>query len=174
MTSDQASVGLEANQLTIGVQPGVYMLSLRRDRTFEDFYAQVTARPSLCRNGDEYGLLVRGTSVAQYRFVLSCNGTVRADRASLEERHLLQEPVPSGDVPPGAPGEIRIGVWAAGEEMRLFLNDRFQFTIRDGNYSNGWIGVFARSAGDTPVTVAFSDLEVDQISYLSPTETPLP
>ena len=169
--SDQASADIEGNKLTLGVQPGSYMISLREDKVFDDFYAEITAQPNLCREGDEYGLLVRGTSVAHYRFILTCNGTVRADRASLEERHILQEAVPSGDVPPGAPGEVRLGVWAVGAEMRLFLNGRFQFAIRDSNHASGLVGVFVRASGTTPATVSFSELSVRKVQDSLPAGT---
>jgi hypothetical protein len=166
--SDQASTTIENHHLTIAVQPGVYMFSQRQGLIFDDFYAEITARPNLCRGGDEYGMLVRGNALAAYRFVLACDGTVRADRASLEERHPIQAAVASGDAPPGAPGEVRIGVWAVGAEMRLFLNGRYQFSITDSNYLNGPIGVFARSTGDTPVTVTFYDLSVREVTYSPP------
>jgi hypothetical protein len=58
--------------------------------------------------------------------------------------------------------------------MRLFLNDRYQFTIRNPNYRNGTVGVFARSAGDTPVTVNFFDLVIQEVDYSPPTPTPAP
>jgi hypothetical protein len=149
--------------LTLAAKPGEYMLSLRGEPVLGDFYVEVTARPSLCRGTDDYGVLVRATAVAYYRFALECNGTVRAERAvytRIEEEHPLQEPLPSGDAPPGAPGQVRIGVWAVGDELRLFLNDRFQFSIVDANYASGLVGVFARSTGETAVTVSFSELSV--------------
>jgi hypothetical protein len=93
---------------------------------------------------------------------------VRADRISVDTRQPLQEPLASGDAPPGAPGEVRIGIWASGDEMRLFLNDRFQFSISDANYLSGSLGVFAQSAGDTPVTVTFSELVVRDVKYIPP------
>ena len=96
-------------------------------------------------------------------------GQTHAERISLGERHILHEPVISGDVPPGAPGEVRIGVWASGPELRLFLNDRFQFSFSDKNISSGSVGVFARATGDTPVTVAFSNLRVHAVEYFPPT-----
>jgi hypothetical protein len=139
-----------------------------------NFYAELTARPSLCRGEDEYGFLVRASAVTYYRFALTCNGQAHAERISQRERHILHETVVSGDVPPGAPGEVRIGVWAYGSELRLFLNDRFQFSFTDSNISSGTVGVFARAAGDTPVTVAFSNLRVHAVEYSPPTRTPTP
>jgi hypothetical protein len=118
--------------------------------------------------------LVRASAVYYYRFGLSCNGTVQMDRISAGTKLTMQKPVPSGDVPPGAPGEVRIGMWAVGAEMRLFLNGRYQFSITEPSYHSGTLGVFVNSAGDTPVVVSFSDLEIQSVDYVFPTQTPLP
>lgn len=167
-SSDQGSASISRERLTLAVQPGVYLISLQRNIVAGDFYAEITARPSLCRGDDEYGFLARANAVTYYRFSLTCNGRIHAERISLKERHDLHEPVMSGDVPPGAPGEVRIGVWAAGSELRLFLNGRFQFSISDHNLSSGTVGVFVRAAGDTPVTVTFSDLVLRSVDYVPP------
>ena len=172
--SDQGSASISRDRLTLAVQPGVYLISLQRNIVAGDFYAEITARPSLCRGEDEYGFLVRANAATYYRFSLTCNGQTHAERISVKERHNLQDSVMSGDVPPGAPGEVRIGVWAAGPEMRLFLNGRYQFSISDHNLSSGTVGVFAHAAGDTPITVAFSDLEVRAVNYAPPIQTPNP
>ncbi|MCJ7432095.1 MAG: hypothetical protein MUO77_01265 [Anaerolineales bacterium] len=173
-TSDQGSATIERNRLTLAVQSGIYMLSLKNELVPGNFYAEITARPGLCRGADEYGLLVRANAVAYYRFALTCDGQVHAERISVYEKHPLQESILSGDVPIGAPSEVRIGVWALGTEMRLFLNGRYQFTIADPNYASGTLGVFAQSASDTPVTVNFSNLIVQQIELVPPTKTPHP
>jgi hypothetical protein len=173
--SDEASVDVSDHQLIIAVQPGILGISLLQNNNFNDFYAEITARPSLCRAGDEYGLLFRApNNVAYYRFVLSCDGTTRVDRWSVKTPHLLQPAAPSADVPPGAPGEVRLGVWAVGSEFHFFLNDHYQFSVVDRNYRAGGIGVFAVSNGDTPVTITFSDLVVYDVIYSVPTTTPLP
>jgi hypothetical protein len=172
--SDEGSASISRDRLTLVAQPGVYMTSLQRNIVAGDFYAEITARPSLCRGADSYGFLVRANVATYYRFSLTCNGQAHAERISVQERHDLHEPVLSGDVPPGAPGEVRIGVWAAGQELRLFLNGRFQFSFTDFNLSSGTVGVFVHAAGDTPVTVTFSDLEVRAVDYVPPTRTPNP
>ncbi|WKZ37706.1 MAG: hypothetical protein QY332_07145 [Anaerolineales bacterium] len=172
--SNQASAGVDNNRLTLAVQSGVYMLSLRQDLALNNFYAEITARPSLCRSDDNYGVLIRATTATYYRFALACNGTVRAERISSGNRVPLQQPLQSGDVPPGAPGEVRIGIWAVGREMRLFLNGRFQFSVSDPTFRSGTIGVFVRSAGDTAAVVSFSDLSIQGIDYIPPTNTPVP
>lgn len=172
--SDQGSAAISRNRLTLAAQPGVYLVSMNREAAFGDFYAEITARPSLCRGGDSYGIIIRSTGDSFYRFTLTCNSMVSAERIRSSVRLLMQEPIPSGDAPPGAPGEARIGIWAVGNEMRLFINDRFQLSITDPSSPSGAIGVFVRGAGDTPVSVTFSDLTVYDVDYIPPTRTPIP
>jgi len=170
-SSNEASADIKNNRITLSVQSQVYMLSLRNDLVLADYYAEITARPSLCRADDTYGLLVRASASNYYRFALACNGTVRAERVSGGARLVLQQPLPSGDVPPGAPGQVRIGVWTVGREMRLFLNGRYQFTISDPSFPSGSLGVFVRSAGETAAVVSFSDLAIQTVAYVLPTPT---
>lgn len=172
-TSDTGSASIYGNRLTLAVQPGYYLASMRRELPLSDFYAEITAQPSLCRNEDNYGLVVRGVGSSFYRFVLACNSMIRAERISGGTRSPLQEPIPSGDAP-GAPGEVRIGIWAVGSEMRLFLNGRYQFRVVEPSFPIGAFGVFVRSTGETPVTVTFSDLAVYEVDYTLPTKTPIP
>ena len=173
-TSDEASAEINGNRLTLAVQSQVYMTSLRYDLLIDDYYAEITAQPSLCRGEDSYGVLIRANGGSYYRFALSCDGTVRAERVSNSVRLVLQQPLPSGDVPPGAPGSVRIGVWAVGREIRLFLNGRFQFSINDPSFPIGTIGVFVRSAGETAAVVSFSDLVIQEVDYVLPTPTLVP
>ncbi len=172
--SDQATSDIQDNRLILSVQSKVYIISLRHELSASDYYAEITARPGLCRGDDSYGLLVRANAVAYYRFSLSCNGNAFAERISVGTRELLQTPLLSGDVPRGAPGEVRIGIWAVGPQMRLFLNGRYQFSISSTNYPSGTIGVFVNSAGETPAIVSFSRLILQEVDYALPTMTPKP
>lgn len=171
-TSDEASADINDNRLTLAAQSRVYMTSLRHGTLLDDYYAEITAQPGLCKAEDSYGLLIRANGGSYFRFALACDGTVRAERVNNSVRLVLQQPLPSGDVPPGAPGEVRIGIWAVGSEFRLFLNGRFQFSISDPSFPIGSIGVFVRSAGETPVVVSFSDLVIREVDYVFPTATP--
>jgi len=173
-TSTQGSAAISRNRLTLAAESGVYLASMNREAILGDFYAEITARPSLCRGNDSYGIIIRSTGDSFYRFTLTCNSMISAERYRSSVRLLMQEPTPSGDAPPGAPGEVRIGIWAVGNEMRLFLNGRFQFSITDPSSPIGAFGVFARGAGDTPVSVLFSDLIVYDVKYVPPTRTPIP
>jgi len=175
VTSDEGNISVSRNRITIAVkEPQIYMISLRNEPLLTDFYAEISAHPALCKGGDSYGLLFRANNAAAYRYALACNGTVRLERMSLERARLIHSPLPSGDVPPGSPGDVRLGVWAVGPEMRFFLNGRHQFTATDVNLEIGTLGVFAQSAGDTAMTVTFSELVVQSVAYASPTPTMTP
>lgn len=172
--SDQGSAAIAANSLSLAVQPGIYLASMRHNLNVGNFYAEITAHPSLCKGEDSYGLIVRSLGKSSfYRFTISCDHMIHAERVSGGVKLQIQEPVASGDAP-GAPGEVRIGMWAVGPEMRLFLNDRFQFSVIEKNFPSGGLGVFVKSEGTTPVSVTFADLKIYKVSYVLPTRTPLP
>lgn len=165
-TSARGNVALGVNELTLTVfEPRAAVSSVRQGVVFSDFYLEIIARTSLCQGEDEFGLLFRAASqVDFYRFSLSCDGRTRLDRlvggtASSPQPWLVTSAVPSA-----APSTLKLAVWAVGREMRFFINDQFQFTVSDPMLLSGGVGVFARAAGDTAVTVNFSDLVIYEVS----------
>lgn len=156
------SIAISNNELTVAVsEPRGYLYSLRKQPALSDFYAEITASPSICRGADEYGLLLRFSKAQDfYRFSLTCDGQVRLDRFLAGRASSPQPLIFSGAVPPGAPSMSRLAVLAQGKEMRFFVNGEYQFTVRDSSLPNGGLGVFARASGDDAVTVNFSDLSV--------------
>jgi hypothetical protein len=173
-SSAQAASIIEGNRLTLVVRaPGASIMTLRDEPLLRNFYLEVAARTSLCSGQDDYGVLFRTASGNDYyRYALACDGTERVDRIRTGQSSPMQTAVPSGDVPPGSPGEVRIGVWAVDNEFRFFLNGRYQFTLDDPLFKAGTIGFFARSGGEKAVSVSFSDLIVSEVVYASPTPTP--
>ena len=176
-SSDEGSVSISRNRITVAVKaPDTALFSLRSEPLLGDFYAEINAHPALCRGADAYGLLFRANGLDSYRYVLDCNGTVHLElKRAYNRPRLLTEPAFSGDAPPGSPGDVRLGVWAVGGEMRFFLNGRYQFTITDANFRSGTLGVFVQSSNaSSATTVTFSDLIVQSVSYISPTPTITP
>jgi hypothetical protein len=173
---NDGAVSASEGGLTLAAEPGaVPVVTLLQGVVFQDVYAEITARPSLCRDGDAFGLLFRAPNdLAYYRFAVSCNGTANAERISLGPPRALQPPTPSADAPQGAPGEVRLGVWSVGPDFRFFLNGRYQFMGNDRSYSSGHIGVFAYAADQTPVVVTFSGLKVRTIATDALGLTPSP
>jgi hypothetical protein len=163
--TDAGSVALGKKELTLAIhEPQGYLYTVRDQPVLSDFYAEITASPTLCREGDEYGMLFRLNSSSDfYRFSLSCDGRVRVDRVVGGAASSPQPWIYSGVVPPGAPSTSRLAVWAKGDEMRFFVNDYYQFSIDDPMLPSGALGMFARSAGEMVVTVSFTDLVVREV-----------
>jgi hypothetical protein len=163
---DGASARLGKNELTIVIsKKRVYHSSLRLAPQLNNFYAEITANPGICRGLDEYGLLLRAQSDNDYyRFSLSCDGQVRLDRIYHSQASSPQPWLLSGDVPAGGPSSSRLAVWAVGPELRFFVNGNLQFAVNDGQIPVGVLGVFARSASDESLTVNFMDLTVWEVN----------
>ena len=161
----KGSVALGKNKLTIAIAtPKTYLSSVRSQPILGDFYAEITASPNLCRGADEYGLLIRVNSEQDYyRFSISCDGQTRLDRVYRDQVSSPQPWMPGSRIPIGSPSTSRLAVWAVANEMRFFINDVYQFTVRDRLFLSGKIGIFARSAGDNAVTVNFSDLVIRNV-----------
>jgi hypothetical protein len=121
-------------------------------------------------------LLLRASTAQDfYRLLLNCRGQLRLDRVKEARSLVLQDWLPSGQVPPGAMLPVRLGVWAMGSELRIFVNGIFQFAARDPLWPSGRVGLYARASGDTPLTVSFSNLQVQAIDTARvPTATPIP
>jgi len=159
-TRGSASLGI--HELTIVLnEPRTYVSATRVDVYATNYYLEATASTSLCSGADEYGLILRAASPSDfYRFSLSCDGQMRMDQI---RGGTATSPLPwtiSAAVPRNAPGTVRIGVWADGGTMHLFLNDAYQVSVNTPLIPGGTIGFFARSAGQNAVTVNFSELTI--------------
>jgi hypothetical protein len=162
--SGNIAYGKEELSIAIG-ETNVYMFSVREEPIFTDFYLEITAEPSLCRDLDEYGILFRvSPSIDYYRYSLSCDGQMRLDRVSGGQASSPQPWMYSGSVPPGAPSSSRLGISVVGEEMSFYVNGRYQFSVSDPLLPSGGIGVFARSVNEKAVTVNFSDLIIYDVN----------
>ncbi len=160
------TAAIDDSALSIAIpEARAYLYAIRLRPQLTNFYVEITAGPTLCQGKDEYGLLVRFASPANFdRIALTCDGQVRLERISASTASALVPWSISGAFPPGAPGNTRLGVWAVGDELRVFINDIYQFSARDPNSGSGSIGVYARSTGANALTVLFSDLVVRQVS----------
>jgi hypothetical protein len=158
------SIAKGKNELTLAVnRPNGYLYSLRQGTKLGNFYAEITASPTICRGNDEYGLLLRvSPGLDFYRFSLTCAGQTRVDKYYQGKASSPQELTYSGSAPRGAPSQSRLGVLANGKELSFYINGEYQFTVRDPSLLAGELGVFARAAGEDAVTVNFSDLKVYQ------------
>jgi hypothetical protein len=166
------------NELTLAVQQEKkYIASLYTARDVGNASVEITTNVTLCKGEDSYGLLVRaGNGMNGYRFLVNCQGQVKLELLKSGRASILVDWTQSGQVLPGSPYQLRLRVWMVGNELRFFLNDVFHFSVRDNLYSSGKIGVFARQAAGTPITVNFTNLTVHSIEedYILPKATPKP
>jgi hypothetical protein len=169
-------VEYSANRLTLAIQePQGNLFSFRPSPILQNAYTEITTSTSLCRGNDSYGLLFRASSIQDfYRLLINCNGLMRLERVRNGVVNILVDWTISSQLSAGAPLTIRMGVWMSGNTLRVFINHAFQLEANDDAFSSGWLGVFARSAGDTSVTVNFSDLQVYELSSGSQTPVATP
>jgi hypothetical protein len=164
MEGGNIAYGTHELSLAVAIPKGS-LISLREQASFSDFYLEIRAAPSLCLGRDQYGVLFRAASPNDfYRLMVSCDGFVRLERLVNGNGTLLHDWTPSLQINPGVPGAYRLGIWAKGSELRVYINNAFQFSRQDAALAQGGIGVFTRAAGDNAVTVTFSDLVIRAIS----------
>ena len=177
------SMAFGQNELTLAIaKPQGVLTSLRDGPVLDDFEFSVKTEASLCKTNDHYGIIFRAASNQDfYRFMVSCAGNMRLDRVRSGITNPLVNWAPSGQVPPGSPVSLKLSVWALGHDLRFFINDTYQYSVRDEAFSSGRIGLYARSTGTTAVTISFSDLVVHALDKeeakrldvtSTPTETP--
>lgn len=170
------SIAFGNNELTLAVtQRRSRLYTLRTAPRLDDFYLEITSTASLCRAGDTYGLLLRAAGAQDfYRLLIGCDGRVRFERVIRGTASPLQDWQFSGQVPPGAPLSLRLGVWAEGSILRVFINNEMQFEVSDSIWTSGQLGLFAASAGNVPLSVSFSDLKIYHAAGLTPLPTVTP
>ena len=163
--TDRGQINITNGEIVIIInEPKSLLVGTLEKPDLQDFYAEITANPVLCTGRDEYGFLFRVFGRNQYyRFALSCDGEVRLDKIGGAGTLVLYPWTRSASVPPGAPSVSKLEVIALQDEIRVFINGDPQFTIIDQGLSLGSFGVYARSAGETAVTISFSDLIVREV-----------
>lgn len=175
-SSGTNSIILGRKRLTLAINaPPAALFSLNNELALTDFFAEITVSVNRCFGPDVYGMLFRAASGAYtYRFLLNCSGKTRVEQTRESRTSPLQDWVLSGDAPPGAPGLVKMGVWAAGAEMRFFLNGHYQFSVIDPVFKSGSLGVFANAINPDGMNISFSDLRINSVVYVSPTPSATP
>lgn len=177
--SAAGSVAYGREELTLAVsQSKGSLLSLRKSPQMNNFYLEVDAQPSLCRANDAYGLLLRSASAQDYyRLAINCSGQLRMERVKNSRMLPIYDWTTSGQLQPGGMLRSRLGIAAQGPELRVFIDGVYQFSVKDPVFASGVVGVFARAAGDTPLTVSFSKMTAYSLAPAQPqraTVTPAP
>jgi len=170
---EKGGVALGKNELTLAVaESGASINTFKTGAFPDDYYLEITANPSLCRGEDSYGVLLRVVNdYAYYRMGVNCNNQLRFEWVRDGKGVPLQDWISSKIGLMSATGKNIIGIWAVDREIRVYINHVYQFSIYGLAIEDGSFGLFARSGGDTAVTVNFSDLQVFEGGTLPPTPT---
>jgi hypothetical protein len=162
--SERGEINIANGEINIIInEPGSFFIGTLEKPDLQDFYAEISASAILCSPRDEYGFLFRVLGRNQYyRFALTCDGQVRLDSISGETGTILYPWTRSASVPVGAPSISTLAVLAMDDQIHVFINGDPQFSVRVQQQA-GSFGVFARSVGDTAVTISFSDFIVREV-----------
>lgn len=163
--SSRGEINIANGEINIIInEPGSFFIGTLEKPDLQDFYAEISASPILCSPRDEYGFLFRVNGREQYyRFLLNCEGEIRLDSIVGESGSILYPWTRSASVPVGAPSVSKIAVLAVDDQIRIYINGAPQFTVSDRQLQVGSFGVYARSVGDTAVTISFSDFLVREV-----------
>jgi hypothetical protein len=158
----EKSATVTNGELTLAIsEPQGSLSCVLQQPELRNFYLEITASPSLCKEKDEYGILYKYNDGQNFfRFIITCDGRARVDRLLKGE---ASSPFPLtffGAIPPGAPSSSQLAILVKDGKMQFYINHEFLTSLRDENLPEGTIGVYARAAQDSPVTVNFSDLKV--------------
>lgn len=135
---------------------------LSNQPAMDDYYLEGVFRTgSSCSGTDRYGLLVRSPNPnAGYVFNVACDGRFRVYEWDGTNYNQLQGWTSTAAIQAGPNQTNRVGVWAEGDDLKLYINDilvaEFDISIHDS-------GRFGLLVGSTNTTNF--DVFVDEISY---------
>jgi len=161
--SDQGNAVMANHELTLAIQNGKSSIASYAQLPYQaDFYLSLDVKLSLCSyHEDSYGFLFRvGNSDNYYRWQINCLGQTKLDRRYKGELLPLNDWAVNGQVRPGAPQKINIGIFAKGSALKFYINKALLFESSDTVLPEGGFGLYAHSEGYSPLTVSFSNLEL--------------
>lgn len=154
------------------------LLTLRKNTELSDFYLETTLKRVLCKDDDVVGVVFRTQGAGSfYRLVLNCQGLYALQQVSGGSTVMLVNWSPSAEITTGLWKPVIIGISANGKTIRIYMNNKLQSEVARTTFARGGIGYYARAAGDTPLTVSFSDLNVYQVGAsgpIAPASSPVP
>ncbi len=127
-----------------------------------DYYLEgVFKTGPTCAGLDRYGMLVRAPNPnAGYVFNISCNGQFRIYEWNGSKYNELKGWTTSTAIKAGPDMTNRVGVWAKGDTIKLYVNDILIAELNVDIHDAGQFGLLVGSTNTTNF-----DVFVDQISY---------
>ncbi|MEN6522943.1 MAG: hypothetical protein ABFD14_04380 [Anaerolineaceae bacterium] len=134
-----------------------------------NMYIDMTVKSGSCSGNDNYGFIFRvpvpNIPEQGYLFSVSCDGQYRlwewnGKAGDKGVATTLINWKASSNINAGANKTNRLGVWANGKTIRLYINGIFLEEVLDSTYENGGFGVYVDAGPTSKYTI-----EVDEISY---------
>lgn len=154
------------HELTLAVQDGNNtIVSYSSLPQLGDYYLSLNVSLSLCSDpSDWYAVAFRvRDSDNMYRWRFNCLGENRVESLYKGRISLLSDWDINGVIKPYAPQKFSLSIAAEGEQLRFYANGTLLKTVEDPLFSSGGYGLFASSAGHTPITVSFSEFKLTEI-----------
>jgi hypothetical protein len=129
-----------------------------------DFYLEGTFKTGTCSGRDRYGLMTRSTSSDDgyigYLFGVTCDG-----RYSLRtwDGEQFEEIIPwtvSDQIQVGSDKTNKLGFWAKGNSLILYVNRNRVGQVTDSTHENGRFGLFVGA-----VATANFKVQVEEVAY---------
>ncbi len=127
-----------------------------------EFYAEITARPSECPSGQgTYGLLFHYVDPSHFRaFVVWCSGLFSAFQRTETNRAALLVEGALPQVLDVSSGDHRIGVLSHNNTITFFVDEYQVGQINVTETLPGDIGPYVESTGSQTTSILFTDLNV--------------
>jgi hypothetical protein len=129
-----------------------------------NFYLEGTFETGTCAGRDRYGLMTRSSAPSEsyvgYLFGVTCDGQYSLRTWDGEEFTQLISWTSSNFINQGTGKTNRLGFWAKGSRIILYVNGKKLTEIQDDTYDDGKFGLFIGSVETDNFKV-----EVDEIAY---------
>lgn len=129
-----------------------------------DFYLEAKFEVQSCNGADEYGLFIRKSDFSDksgYYFLATCEGKFNLMRWTESGSTLLGDWKTSDTLAKGPDAVNTLGIWAKGNTIRLYINDKFAAEYEDNvGMKSGYFGLFSNAKQTAGLLV-----KMDEIAY---------
>ena len=131
----------------------------------QDFYLEMTVETGSCASSDHYGLIARVPDLRAadrgYLFGVTCDGRYSLRAWDGETMTNLVRATASGSIQAGSERVNRVGLWASGSRLILYVNGVRLTEVEDSRFSEeGSFGVFVGARQTSNFAI-----HVDEIAY---------
>lgn len=133
-------------------------------QTLRNGYIELTGKMAECAGTDSFGLMYRVpnmvTATSGYLFGITCDGKVSLRKWDGEKMYSLIAWKSSDAIKTGSNQTNKLGIELAGSQMSIYVNDTLIGTARDGDYTQGGVGVYISAKETDNLTALMDDLSI--------------